>query len=432
MKDKISIFWFRRDLRLNDNAGLFHSLNENSKVLPLFIYDTNIISKLKNNDHRLHFINTSINQMNHLLKKENKFIYRLKGDPLDVFKNLLKNFNIEKVYTNRDYTPYAIKRDSKIKKLLNDNDIEFNDYKDHVLFEKNEITKDDGLPYKVYTPYSRKWISRMIEQGIDEYKSENLTKNLIDLNIGLDSDIVKLQKNNINFLKVDTSSNLIDQYEFTRNFPSKDATSKVGVELRFGTISTRKLIKKANESNNKTYLKELIWREFFQQILYHFPKTITSSFKPLYDRIEWINNEGDFKKWCDGETGYPLVDAGMRELNNTGFMHNRVRMLVGSFLCKHLLIDWRWGEAYFREKLFDYETASNVGNWQWVAGCGVDAAPYFRIFNPSEQLKKFDKELKYTKKWVPELNSDKYVEPIVEHKFARERCLTTYKKALDK
>ncbi|MBL6649197.1 MAG: deoxyribodipyrimidine photo-lyase [Flavobacteriaceae bacterium] len=432
MKDKISIFWFRRDLRLNDNTGLFHSLNENSKVLPLFIYDTNIISQLKNNDHRLHFINTSINKMNHLLKKENKFIYKLKGDPLDVFKSLLKNFNIEKVYTNRDYTPYAIKRDSKIKKLLNDNDIEFNDYKDHVLFEKNEITKDDGSPYKVYTPYSRKWISRMIEQGIDEYKSENLTKNFIDLSIGLDSDTVNLQKNNINFLKVDTSSNLIDQYEFIRNFPSKDGTSKVGVELRFGTISTRKLIKKAYESNNKTYLKELIWREFFQQILYHFPKTVTNSFKPLYDRIEWINNEGDFKKWCDGETGYPLVDAGMRELNNTGFMHNRVRMLVGSFLCKHLLIDWRWGEAYFREKLFDYETASNVGNWQWVAGCGVDAAPYFRIFNPSEQLKKFDKELKYTKKWVPELNSDKYVEPIVEHKFARERCLLTYKKALGK
>ena len=432
MKDKISIFWFRRDLRLNDNTGLFHSLNENSKVLPLFIYDTNIISQLKNNDHRLHFINTSINKMNHLLKKENKFIYKLKGDPLDVFKSLLKNFNIEKVYTNRDYTPYAIKRDSKIKKLLNDNDIEFNDYKDHVLFEKNEITKDDGSPYKVYTPYSRKWISRMIEQGIDEYKSENLTKNFIDLSIGLDSHTVNLQKNNINFLKVDTSSNLIDQYEFIRNFPSKDGTSKVGVELRFGTISTRKLIKKAYESNNKTYLKELIWREFFQQILYHFPKTVTNSFKPLYDRIEWINNEGDFKKWCDGETGYPLVDAGMRELNNTGFMHNRVRMLVGSFLCKHLLIDWRWGEAYFREKLFDYETASNVGNWQWVAGCGVDAAPYFRIFNPSEQLKKFDKELKYTKKWVPELNSDKYVEPIVEHKFARERCLLTYKKALGK
>jgi len=432
LKDKISIFWFRRDLRLNDNTGLFHSLNENSKVLPLFIYDTNIISQLKNNDHRLHFINTSINKMNHLLKKENKFIYKLKGDPLDVFKSLLKNFNIEKVYTNRDYTPYAIKRDSKIKKLLNDNDIEFNDYKDHVLFEKNEITKDDGSPYKVYTPYSRKWISRMIEKGIDEYKSENLTKNFIDLSIGLDSDTVNLQKNNINFLKVDTSSNLIDQYEFIRNFPSKDGTSKVGVELRFGTISTRKLIKKAYESNNKTYLKELIWREFFQQILYHFPKTVTNSFKPLYDRIEWINNEGDFKKWCDGETGYPLVDAGMRELNNTGFMHNRVRMLVGSFLCKHLLIDWRWGEAYFREKLFDYETASNVGNWQWVAGCGVDAAPYFRIFNPSEQLKKFDKELKYTKKWVPELNSDKYVEPIVEHKFARERCLLTYKKALGK
>ena len=304
------------------------------------------------------------------------------------------------------------------------------DFKDHVLFEKNEVVKDDGSPYKVYTPYSRKWISKMKEIGIKEYCSEKLINKLVNIS-DIKSYNLILEDKTMCFLKTNISEKVIDNYEETRNFPSLDATSKVGVKLRFGTISTRKLIKRANRSSNKTYLKELIWREFFQQILYHFPKTISKSFKPKYDRIEWINNEDKFKKWCNGETGYPLVDAGMRELNNTGFMHNRVRMLVGSFLCKHLLIDWRWGEAYFREKLYDYETASNIGNWQWVAGCGVDASPYFRIFNPHEQLKKFDKNLNYIKKWVPEFGTSDYTNEIIEHKFARERCLNVYKKALE-
>jgi len=270
----------------------------------------------------------------------------------------------------------------------------------------------------------------MLKIGIKEYCSENLTNNLVNVS-DIKSHNLILEDKTMCFLKTNISEKIIDDYEEIRNFPSLDATSKVGVKLRFGTISTRKLIKRANRSSNKTYLKELIWREFFQQILYHFPKTISESFKPKYDRIEWINNEDKFKKWCNGETGYPLVDAGMRELNNTGFMHNRVRMLVGSFLCKHLLIDWRWGEAYFREKLYDYETASNIGNWQWVAGCGVDASPYFRIFNPHEQLKKFDKNLNYIKKWVPEFGTSDYTNEIIEHKFARERCLNVYKKALE-
>ena len=296
--------------------------------------------------------------------------------------------------------------------------------------KKNEVVKDDGNPYKVYTPYSRKWISKMSKIGIKEYCSEKLTNNLVNVS-DIKSHNLILEDKTMCFLKTNISKKIIDDYEEIRNFPSLDATSKVGVKLRFGTISTRKLIKRANRSSNKTYLKELIWREFFQQILYHFPKTISKSFKPKYDRIEWINNEDKFKKWCNGETGYPLVDAGMRELNNTGFMHNRVRMLVGSFLCKHLLIDWRWGEAYFREKLYDYETASNIGNWQWVAGCGVDASPYFRIFNPHEQLKKFDKNLNYIKKWVPEFGTSDYTNEIIEHKFARERCLNVYKKALE-
>ena len=432
MIDKIVIFWFRRDLRLNDNNGLFHSLKLNSKVLPIFIYDKNTLDKLKNSDHRLDFIESSLKIINKTLNKINKSISVYYGKPIDVFSDLIEKYNISKVYTNSDYTPYSIFRDKKIKELLESKNIEFKNYKDHVLFEKSEIVKNDNTPYKVYTPYSRKWILKMSETGIEYFESEKYLENFWQ---GEKNDIsieeIGFKKSNLKPLDLNFSNKVVNDYEKTRNFPSINGTSKIGLHLRFGTISTREMIRKANLSQNNTFLKELIWREFFQQILYHFPDTVNKSFKPKYDRIEWINDEEQFKKWCKGETGYPLVDAGMRELNQTGFMHNRVRMLVGSFLCKHLLIDWRWGEAYFAEKLYDYETASNVGNWQWVAGCGVDASPYFRIFNPHEQIKKFDNELNYTKKWVPEFDSKRYIEPIVDHKEARERCLKTYKKALN-
>jgi|TARA_Y100000385_G_scaffold13471_1_gene13633 deoxyribodipyrimidine photo-lyase len=431
LKKEISIFWFRRDLRIDDNKGLYYALKDNDSVLPIFIYDKNILDKLKKIDHRIDYINYSISEINNSLSKKNKSISSFYGYPKEVFSKLINKFDVKKVYVNRDYTPYSIKRDLVIQKLLENNKIQFCDFKDHVLFEKNEIVKDDGTPYKVYTPFSKKWINKMNEQGVASYPSENLIDKLLINNNEFETKSIGFTKSEIKYLKSDTSNEIIKNYESKRNFPSFNGTSKAGVQLRFGTISTRKLITKACKSNNNTFLKELIWREFFQQILYHFPKTVTESFKPKYERIEWLNNENDFKKWCKGKTGYPLVDAGMRELNKTGFMHNRVRMVVGSFLCKHLLIDWRWGEAYFREKLFDYETASNVGNWQWVAGCGVDAAPYFRIFNPHEQLKKFDKHFEYVKKWVPEFESNKYINQIVDHKKARERCLSTYKKALN-
>ena len=401
-------------------------------MLPIFIYDKNTLDKLKNSDHRLDFIESSLKIINKTLNKINKSISVYYGKPIDVFSDLIEKYNISKVYTNSDYTPYSIFRDKKIKELLESKNIEFKSYKDHVLFEKSEIVKNDNTPYKVYTPYSRKWILKMSETGIEYFESEKYLENFWQ---GEKNDIsieeIGFKKSNLKPLDLNFSNKVVNDYEKTRNFPSINGTSKIGLHLRFGTISTREMITKANLSQNNTFLKELIWREFFQQILYHFPNTVTKSFKPKYDRIEWINNEEQFKKWCKGETGYPLVDAGMRELNQTGFMHNRVRMLVGSFLCKHLLIDWRWGEAYFAEKLYDYETASNVGNWQWVAGCGVDASPYFRIFNPHEQIKKFDNELNYSKKWVPEFDSKRYIEPIVDHKEARERCLKTYKKALN-
>ena len=432
MKDNLVIFWFRRDLRLKDNAGLFHALNENDKVLPIFIYDKNTLDKLNKSDHRVDFIEYSLKKLNDLLKKNNKSISIYYGKPVKVFSELIKKYNVTKVYSNKDYTPYSIKRDKKVEELLKVNNIDFNSYKDHVLFEKYEVVKDDNTPYKVYTPFSRKWLIKMSENKIDFFNSEKYIHKFFNEKRGfLSLKEIGFEKSVLSPLNLNLSSDTINNYEKTRNFPYVNGTSKIGLHLRFGTISTREMIVKAEVSKNKTFLKELVWREFFQQILFHYPHTINKSFKPKYDRIEWLNNENQFKKWCSGQTGYPLVDAGMRELNQTGFMHNRVRMLVGSFLCKHLLIDWRWGEAYFAKKLYDYETASNVGNWQWVAGCGVDASPYFRIFNPHEQIKKFDKNLIYTKKWVPEFESDQYVEPIVIHKDARERCLLTYKKALN-
>ncbi len=430
--DKITLFWFRRDLRIDDNCGLYHALKGKNKVLPIFIFDEDIVSKLPQKDRRIEMIFQALGGLSVAMKENRCTVGRFHGTPKAIFKQLIKKYPIEKVVTNRDYEPYATKRDAEIKTLLNAEGIEFESYKDQVIFEKDEVTKADGLPYKVYTPYSRKWIDRFENEGIRHYPSETLLNNLYPF-----SEEQPLSLNDLGFVESKYgqptyrfNNEVIDSYEATRNFPALDNTSRLGPHLRFGTVSVRSLVKTAASRPENTFLKELIWREFFMQILWHFPHTKDTSFKPQYDRIEWRNNEDDFNRWCNGKTGYPFVDAGMRELNATGFMHNRVRMLVGSFLCKHLLIDWRWGEAYFAEKLLDYEMSSNVGNWQWVAGCGVDAAPYFRIFNPTEQIKKFDKQLEYIQKWVPDFQELSYPKPIVDHKFARERCLMTYKSAL--
>lgn len=429
---KINIFWFRRDLRLEDNSGLFHALNNELPVLPIFIFDEEILSKLPKNDSRVTFIHDTISNINQQLKKYGSGIAVFHGKPLDIFKRLTSEYTINTVVTNRDYEPYATERDNAVSEFLNSKHIDFKTYKDQVIFEKSEVVKNDGDPYVVYTPYSKKWIEQFDNTTLEFYNSEDLLDNCIKNNNlpFLSLDDIGFETSDIKVAEYDINNELIDNYEATRNFPAKDETSRVGPHLRFGTVSVRKLVEKASKRNNPTYLKELIWREFFMQILWHFPHTSHKSFKPQYDRIEWRNNEEEFKKWCEGNTGYPLVDAGMRQLNETGFMHNRVRMLVGSFLCKHLLIDWRWGEAYFAEKLHDYEMASNVGNWQWVAGCGVDAAPYFRIFNPTTQIDKFDKDHKYINKWVKNLNSLDYPQPMVEHKMARERCLEVYKAAV--
>jgi len=430
--DKISIFWFRRDLRLHDNKALFHALQSEEKILPIFIFDIDILEKIPKDDARISFIYSELKAMNKHLEAHETEIKMFYGNPKEVFKSLMKNYTIVKVFTNHDYEPYAIKRDLEIKEVVSTSKIDFQTYKDQVIFEKNEITKKDGKPYVVYTPYSKKWLEKYETNKPENYPSEDLLDRLYKK-----TKSETLTLSDIGFIETSIpiknyifNSRIINEYEQTRNFPALDNTSKLGPHLRFGTVSVRQMVSRADAYENKIFLKELIWREFFMQILWHFPETHKNSFKSKYDRIIWRNNEKEFKKWCEGNTGYPMVDAGMRQLNKTGFIHNRVRMLVGSFLCKHLLIDWRWGEAYFAEKLHDYEMSSNVGNWQWVAGTGVDASPYFRIFNPTSQIQKFDKELKYIKKWVPDFQEITYPSPMVEHKFARERCLKTYKDAL--
>ncbi|MFT5887176.1 MAG: deoxyribodipyrimidine photo-lyase [Arcticibacterium sp.] len=427
MNNKISIFWFRRDLRLEDNIGLYNALKGDYPVLPIFIFDDDIISELPENDARISFIYQSLNLLNETLGRKNTSLLVFKGTTSAVWGQLIEDYDIDTVYTNRDYEPYAKTRDKEIEVLLLKENVRFKSYKDQVIFEGHEVLKDDNSPYTVYTPYKNKWRSKFTLESLGSCFSENETNyfnqrtefpNLEDLGF-LTSDI------NVKEFKLGD----LDNYQEERNIPYHDATSYLGPHLRFGTVSIRSIALKLHK--NETFLNELVWREFFIQILYNFPKVVIANFKAKYDNITWRNNTEDFERWCEGNTGYPIVDAGMRQLNTTGYMHNRVRMITAGFLCKHLLIDWKWGEAYFAKKLLDYELASNNGNWQWSAGTGCDAAPYFRIFNPTEQVKKFDKELKYIKKWVPEFQSLTYPAPMVDHKFARERALSTYKIGLE-
>ncbi len=433
MNKKINVFWFRRDLRLFDNNGLYRALSFGLPVLPVFIYDTDILNRLESkNDARVEFINLTLQNIDSELKKHGSSLLTLHSTTDEAWKTLTDKYEISEVFTNHDYEPDAINRDKRISELLALKGIKFSTFKDQVIFEKDEVVKSDGKPYTIYTPYSKVWRAMLGQQPVNEYPSEKLTGSFYKFK----SDPLSLQdigysKSGITFPPAELINSIIKNYENTRDIPSIDSTSKLSMHLRFGTVSIRQLVKVASALND-VWLRELIWREFFMMILYHFPHSAISSFRPEYDKIEWLNNESDFEAWCSGKTGFPIVDAGMRELNETGFMHNRVRMITASFLCKDLLIDWRWGERYFAEKLLDYEMSSNVGNWQWAAGTGCDAAPYFRIFNPQSQLEKFDPELKYVKKWVPELHTLDYPQPIVDHKAARDRTLNAYKKALKK
>ena len=434
MSKKVSVFWFRRDLRLDDNLGFLKALKSDFPVLPIFIFDTEILDKLSKDDARVTFLHETLQKMRDTLQKEhNSSMALFHGKPLEIFKELTNVYDVQGIYTNHDYEPYAKDRDTEITSFLEEKKIDFNTFKDQVIFEKDDVVKDDGKPYVVYTPYKNKWKSLFNANQLITHDTNEYMVNLIALtklpNVSLSDMNFEISKVKVSEFTV--SPSLIQNYEDTRNFPAKkNGTSRLGPHLRFGTVSVRKMMKKAIAEENEVFWSELIWREFFMQILWHFPHTKERSFRPKYDRIDWRNNEEEFEKWKNGMTGYALVDAGMRELNSTGYMHNRVRMLVASFLCKHLLIDWRWGEAYFAEKLLDYDMSANVGNWQWAAGSGVDAAPYFRIFNPMTQVDKFDKQKEYINAWVPDLQELTYPQKMVDHKMARERCLKTYKDAV--
>ena len=427
-KSKVSVFWFRRDLRLHDNHGLCEALNGEYPVLPVFIFDRLILDELETNDARLSFIHDQLVSISNQLKTFGSSIYCLHNKPEEAWNQILNDYDVHAVYTNEDYEPYAIARDTKIGALLKNKGIHFHTFTDQVVFPKDRIVKADGKPYTVYTPYKNKWIAAFEQITLKQYIPGN-PSNYLKLNCPI-PDLPSLGFTRSKIVVGNYSIDALDEYESVRNFPARNQTSHLSPHLRFGTVSVREIILKTKE--NSTFLSELIWREFFMQILYHFPQVIDHNFKPQYDGIEWRNDPEEFEKWKQGQTGYPMVDAGMRELNNTGLMHNRVRMVTASFLCKHLLIDWRWGEAYFASRLLDYELSANNGNWQWAAGTGCDAAPYFRVFNPSEQVKKFDPDHQYIRKWIPEIDSLNYPTPMVEHKFARLRAIETYKSGLNK
>ncbi|PVD53230.1 deoxyribodipyrimidine photolyase [Terrimonas sp.] len=428
----VNIFWFRRDLRLTDNTGLYYALKDINPVIPVFIFDAAILDELEDkHDSRVTFIHNALTGIQQQLIKLEATLDVRYGLPENIFSALLREYTIENVFANHDYEPYAVARDERVKAILHENNISFHTYKDQVIFEKDEAVKDNGEPYTVFTPYSRKWKSLLKEVYIKSYPVEQFFSNFYKQSskpvpalgqIGFYETAAVFPSKNIDTKK-------LESYEKERDFPALQGTSRLSVHLRFGTVSIRKLVSRALESSDM-FLNELIWREFYQCILWHFPQVVYQSFKPGYDKIKWRNNEKEFEAWCTGNTGYPIVDAGMRELNETGYMHNRVRMIVASFLTKHLLIDWRWGEAYFAKKLLDYDLAANNGGWQWAAGTGCDAAPYFRVFNPYLQAKKFDPALIYIRRWVPEFEELTYSQPVVDHEFARKRCLQVYAEAL--
>lgn len=429
---EIAVFWMRRDLRLHDSAAFHHALKSGLPVLPLFIFDWNILHKLEERaDARVQFLHKELQEIKKTLRKAGSDIEIRYGKPENVWKEITDTYRVKAIYTNNDYEPYARERDAKTAETAAEKGIAFHSFKDHVIFEKDEILKDDGDPYVVYSPYSRKWLKAFPEKDTAPYSCESHFSQLLKIETADPPSLEEMGFSSFDFTypsrEIDTD--VVKNYADMRDLPGKKGTSRISMHLRFGTRSIREVTAVAVKHSD-SWLNELIWRNFYQVIIWHFPESATRAFKPKYDRIPWRNDTAEFEAWCEGKTGYPIVDAGMRELNETGFMHNRVRMVTASFLTKHLLIDWRWGEAYFAKKLLDFELASNNGGWQWAAGSGCDAAPYFRVFNPESQMKKFDPEKKYIRKWVPEFQDSDYPDPIVPHKESRERAISTYKSAL--
>lgn len=429
--NEIVLFWFRRDLRLEDNTGLWHALTSGYKVVPLFIYDENILKTIDRDDARISFMSYTLAGLNNRLNESGSSLLTIPGTPSDAFKILNEKYKIKGLYFNCDYEPYSIERDEKVTGYFTSMGIPCFSFKDQVIFEMDEVIKSDGKPYTVFTPYSKKWQSLFKPSCIRSFPSETVLKNLARINelTFFTPDRLGFRCRSINVRNPILEHIHISDYDRTRDKPSMDGGSYLGPHLRSGTISIREVFRRTKKVN-LVFTNELIWREFFMQILYHYPYVVNNSFRPEFDRILWVNNEELFSKWCDGKTGFPFIDAGMRELKETGYMHNRVRMVAANFLTRHLLTDWRWGEAWFASKLLDYELSSNNGNWQWAAGTGCDAAPYFRVFNPETQVKKFDPEHKYITKWIPEFGTPDYPAPVVDHSDARERALKFYKEGI--
>ncbi len=426
----VCVFWFRRDLRLEDNTGLAAALASGLPVVPLFIFDTEILGRLEDKDDlRVQFIRSRLDEIDRTLRASGSGLVVKRGRSKDVWRSLLGELNIKFVYFNRDYEPAAIARDAGVSALLAKSGVEARSFKDQVIFEASEVRKDSGGPYTVFTPYSRKWKALLTEEALRparagkgsffRHKARGVPA-LAELGF---------RSRPFEFPSPRIDRGLLRAYGETRDVPALRGTSRLGVHLRFGTVSVRELAAVARRTS-EAWLNELIWREFFMQILFHFPHVADGPFRPEYAGIAWRHDEAQFRAWREGRTGYPIVDAGMRELSETGFMHNRARMIAGSFLAKHLLIDWRWGEAHFARKLLDFDLAANNGNWQWVAGTGCDAAPYFRIFSPEAQTRAFDAKLEYARRWVPELGTKDYPRPIVDHAYARSRALAEYREAL--
>lgn len=433
MEDQtINIFWFRRDLRLTDNHGLFRALTSSGRpVLPVFVFDTCILNNLEDDDSRVTFILRQVQRLHDQFEKAGSSFWIYHGQPIDAFKRLHTEYRIDTVFFNQDYEPYALARDRLVAAFLGTVGIRHQACRDHVIFHQNEILNESGKPYVVFTPYSRKWKSLFTPGCLSGFPSERHLFNLLQM-----SPLRKYHHPDIGFRPgaftaplLNLEPAVLSRYEEKRDYPGEDATTRLGVHLRFGTVSIRKVTAMAADSSPALF-NELIWRNFYIDLLWHFPHVARGAFNRPFDRINWINSEKDFARWCEGTTGFPMVDAGMRQLNATGFMHNRARMIVAGFLCKHLLIDWKWGEAYFAEKLLDYELASNNGGWQWAAGSGCDAAPYFRVFNPELQQKKFDPDLTYIRRWIPEFGTDQYPKPMVAHPAARLRAIQVYREAL--
>lgn len=421
----VAVFWFRRDLRLHDNAGLYYALRQPHPVVPLFIFDTDILGRLEDRtDRRVEYIYRALAGVHEQLANKGSGVLVAGGKPVDIFRAILDTWNIAAVVANEDYEPYARRRDSEVSELLQERGSRLVLLKDHVIHAKDEVLTAQGTPFRVFTAYKKKWLEAT--QDISAFPSENYTENFAPIQTTLPPlENFGFQTTNAVFPKSYPDVHTLCSYAGSRDVPSLEATTRMGIHLRFGTVSVREMVRLGYEYSD-TWLSELIWREFFAMVLYFRPDVVDSCYREEFNAIRWRNNEEEFLLWCRGQTGFPFVDAGMRQLNATGFMHNRARMAVASFLVKDLLVDWRWGEAYFAQKLLDYELASNNGNWQWVAGTGCDAAPYFRVFNPESQRKKFDPQDEYCRQWIPELGTPGYPQPMVDHAAARMRAISAY------